>query len=50
MGLFTREIDHASECILDNKLESQILSHLDSQSNMLWLDKWRESLNIACPF
>ena len=23
VGLFTREIDHASECILDKKLESQ---------------------------
>ena len=50
VGLFTREIDHASECILDKKLESQYVSHLDTQSNMLWLDKWRESLNIVCPF
>ena len=50
VGLFTREIDHASECILNNQLESQYISHLDSQSNMLWLDKWRKSLNIACPF
>ena len=50
VGLFTREIDHASECILNNKLESQNISHLDSQSNMLWLDKWRKSLDIACPF
>ncbi|MDA8808998.1 Gfo/Idh/MocA family oxidoreductase, partial [Gammaproteobacteria bacterium] len=50
VGLFTREIDHASECILTNKLESQYISHLDSQSNMLWLDKWRKSLDIACPF
>ena len=49
VGLFTREIDHASECILDKKLESQYVSHLDTQSNMLWLDKWRESLNIVCP-
>ena len=50
VGLFTREIDHASECILNNQLESQYISHLDSQSNMLWLDKWRKSLDIACPF
>ena len=50
VGLFTREIDHASECILDKKLESQYVSHLDTQSNMLWLDKWRESLDIVCPF
>ena len=50
VGLFTREIDHASECILNNQLESQNISHLESQSNMLWLDKWRKSLDIACPF
>ena len=50
VGLFTREIDHASECILNNKLESQYISHLDTQSNMLWLDKWRNSLGIDCPF
>ena len=50
VGLFTREIDHASECIINNKLESQYISHLDSQSNMLWLDIWRKSLNINCPF
>ena len=50
IGLFTREIDHASICILDNKLESQYISHTDTQSNMLWLDKWRQSLGIDCPF
>ena len=48
--MFTREIDHASICILDNKLESQYISHTDTQSNMLWLDKWRQSMGIDCPF
>ena len=50
IGLFTREIDHASICILNNKLESQYISHTDTQSNMLWLDKWRQSMSIDCPF
>jgi aryl-alcohol dehydrogenase-like predicted oxidoreductase/predicted dehydrogenase len=49
VGLFTREIDHASECILNNKLESNLISHADSQSIMLWLDKWRKELGIKCP-
>ena len=49
VGLFTREIDHASECILSNKLESDLISHADSQSIMLWLDKWRKELGIKCP-
>ena len=49
VGLFTREIDHASECIINNKLESDLISHADSQSIMLWLDKWRKELGIKCP-
>ena len=49
VGLFTREIDHASECILNNKLESDLICHADSQSIMLWLDKWRKELDIKCP-
>ena len=49
VGLFTREIDHASECILNNKLESDLISHADSQNIMLWLDKWRKELGIKCP-
>ena len=49
VGLFTREIDHASECILNNKLESDLISHADSQSIMLWLDIWRKELGINCP-
>ena len=49
LGLFTREIEHASSCILDGKLESNLISHADTQSNMFWLDQWRQQLNIACP-
>ena len=50
VGLFTREIDHASSMIIDNMLESEYVSHQDSQGNMLWLDKWRQQLDINCPF
>ena len=50
VGLFTREIDHASQCILEGKLESELIPHNDSQSNMLWLDKWRQEVGVVCPF
>ena len=50
LGLFTREIDHASNCIQEGKFESELISHADTQSNMLWLDKWRQELKIKCPF
>jgi aryl-alcohol dehydrogenase-like predicted oxidoreductase/predicted dehydrogenase len=50
VGLFTREIDHASNCIQEKKLESDLVSHADTQSNMLWLDKWRNELGINCPY
>ena len=50
VGLFTREIDHASSCIQENKLESMLVSHADTLSNMLWLDKWRQELSIKCPY
>jgi aryl-alcohol dehydrogenase-like predicted oxidoreductase len=50
VGLFTREIDHASQCILEGKLESELIPHNDSQSNMLWLDKWRHEVGVVCPF
>ena len=50
VGLFTREIDHASQCILDGSSESKLISHNDSQSIMLWLDRWRQKAGVVCPF
>ena len=49
IGLFTREIEHASSCILENKIESLLISHPETQSNMFWLDKWRTEIDIECP-
>ena len=49
IGLFTREIEHASNCILENKIESLLISHPETQSNMFWLDKWRTEIDIECP-
>ena len=49
LGLFTREIEHASKCILDKKLESDLISRIETQSNMFWLDNWRKELGIDCP-
>ena len=48
-GLFTREIEHASSCILNHKIESDFISHGDTQSNMFWLDQWRHQMQIVCP-
>ena len=36
--------------IIDGRCESELISHSDSQSIMLWLDKWREELDIQCPY
>jgi len=49
IGLFTREIEHASSCILGQKIESLLISHAETQSNMFWLDKWRKEIDIECP-
>tara|TARA_B100001250_G_scaffold391024_1_gene391517 strand:+ start:5011 stop:7014 length:2004 start_codon:yes stop_codon:yes gene_type:complete len=48
-GLFTREIEHAANCILDAKIESKLISHDETQSNMFWLDRWRQEMKIDCP-
>jgi aryl-alcohol dehydrogenase-like predicted oxidoreductase/predicted dehydrogenase len=49
VGLFTREIDEASQCILDNQIESPFMSHADSLSNSIWLDKWLNELQVIYP-
>ena len=49
LGLFTREIEHASSCILKKKIQSDFITHLDTQSNMFWLDQWRQKMGIVCP-
>ena len=49
IGLFTREIEHAASCILEQKIESLLISHAETQSNMFWLDRWRNEIGIECP-
>ena len=49
LGLFTREIVHVSNCILEHKIESNFITHADTQSNMFWLDQWRQQIKIVCP-
>ena len=48
-GLFAREIEHASNCILEKKIESDFITHAETQSNMFWLDQWRKKIKIKCP-
>ena len=48
-GLFSREIEHSSSCILQQKAESEFITHTETQSNMFWLDQWRERMKIECP-
>ena len=49
VGLFTREIDEASSCIKAGKIESKFMSHADSLSNSIWLDKWLNELGVDYP-
>ena len=49
VGLFTREIEHASDCIINNKIESELISHIETQSNMFWLDQWRQKMEVIYP-
>ena len=49
VGLFTREIDEASSCIKAGKIESTFMSHADSLSNSIWLDKWLNELGVDYP-
>ena len=49
IGLFSREIEHATQCILESKIESKFICHAETQSNMFWLDKWRQEMKIDCP-
>jgi aryl-alcohol dehydrogenase-like predicted oxidoreductase/predicted dehydrogenase len=48
-GLFSREIEHAAKCILESKIESKLICHAETQSNMFWLDRWRQEMKIDCP-
>ncbi len=49
IGLFTREIDEASNCILEGKIESSFMSHADSLSNSIWLDRWLDGMKVQYP-
>ena len=46
IGIFTFEIDHFSEVLLNDSLESNLVSHSDSHGNMIWLDAWRKSIGV----
>ena len=48
-GLFSREIEHAAKSILESKIESKLICHAETQSNMFWLDRWRQEMKIDCP-
>ena len=49
VGLFTREINEASECILQGNYESSSMSHKDTLGNMLWLEKWYSENGVKYP-
>ena len=49
VGLFTREINEASKCILQGDSESSLMSHKDSLGNMLWLEKWYLETGVKYP-
>jgi aryl-alcohol dehydrogenase-like predicted oxidoreductase len=49
VGLFTREINEASNCILQGNLESEAMSHKDTFGNMLWLERWYVETGVKYP-
>jgi aryl-alcohol dehydrogenase-like predicted oxidoreductase/predicted dehydrogenase len=49
VGLFTREINEASKCILQGDYESSSMSHKDTLGNMLWLEKWYLETGVKYP-
>ena len=49
VGLFTREINEASDCILQGNLESEAMSHKDTFGNMLWLERWYVETGVKYP-
>ena len=49
IGLFTREIDEASSCIKERRIESSFMPHADSLSNSIWLDKWLNEIKVIYP-
>ena len=49
VGLFTREIDEAANCIEQGRIESPKMTHRDSLGNMLWLEKWYTQLGVNFP-
>ena len=49
VGLFTREINEASDCILQGNLESEAMSHKDTFGNMLWLERWYLETGVKYP-
>jgi aryl-alcohol dehydrogenase-like predicted oxidoreductase/predicted dehydrogenase len=49
VGLFTREINEASKCILQGDYESSLMSHKDTLGNMLWLEKWYLETGVKYP-
>ena len=49
VGLFTREIDEAANCIAQNNFESSLMSHKDTLGNILSLEKWYSKLGVIYP-
>ena len=49
VGLFTREIDHATKCISEGLFESTFVTHRETYAISFWLENWRNALDIKCP-
>ena len=46
-GLYALEIDHFTEMMKSNSIESSIVPHNDSHGNMIALDNWRRDLKVV---
>ena len=48
--IYTNEINHFYECLIENKIESSKISHSDSYGNAIGLDIWRKSAGVKYDF
>ncbi len=47
--IYAMEADHVAQCLMEDRLESPLMSWADSLGNALVLDKWRAEVGLVFP-
>jgi predicted dehydrogenase len=47
---FEGELDEAMRCIVDGKIESEIIPHEETQQTLAWMDRIRHDIGVRYPF